>query len=309
MLTIFGTPKPFQGHDGIIQRNAIASWVRLHPRCEVIIFGEDAGAAEVAEELGVRHVPDVRRSEWGTKRLDYIFARAQEIARHDLLCYANCDIILLPSFHEAVARVAGRSPQFLMVGRRWDTPVTESVDFLAPSWEARLSDFAMRSGKQQLADAVDYFAFSRGLYREVPPFVVGRVYWDHWMVWKARSMKVPVVDASADVLAIHQDHDYAYHPRGLQGVKTDAESKRNRALAGGQLHLYTIDHATHRLVDGRMEDKPGRWLVPLAFWLRTYSSQLGYWFLKATFRARHALGLHRGALAQVQRRLRSILGE
>ena len=287
----------------------MASWVRLHPQCEVILFGEEAGAAEVAEQLGIRHVPDVRRSEFGTKHLDHIFARAQEIATHDLLCYVNCDIILLPSFHEAVARVARWSPKFLMVGRRWDTPVTEPVDFHASRWEARLSDFAMRSGKQQGADAVDYFAFPRGLYRDVPPFAVGRVYWDHWMVWQARSMKVPVVDASADVLAIHQDHDYAYHPRGLPGVKTDAESKRNRALAGGQMHLYTIDHATHRLVDGRIEDKPGRWLMPLTFWLRTYFSQLGYWFLKATFRARHALGLHRGALAQVQRRLRSILGE
>jgi hypothetical protein len=240
MLTIFATPKPFQGHDGIIQRNAIGSWVRLHPRCEVILFGDEAGAAEVAEELGVRHVPDVRRSEWGTKRLDHIFTRAQEIARHDLLCYANCDIILLPSFHEAVARVAGWSPEFLFVGRRWDTPVTELVDFLAPSWEARLSGLATRSGKQQLADAVDYFVFSRGLYRQMPPFVVGRVYWDHWMVWKARSMRVPVVDASADVLAIHQDHDYAYHPHGLPGVKTDAESKRNRALAQVQRRVRSI---------------------------------------------------------------------
>jgi hypothetical protein len=309
MLTIFATPKPFQGHDGIIQRNAIGSWLRLHPQCEVILLGEEAGAAEVAEELGVRHIPDVRRSESGTKRLDYIFARAQEMARHDLLCYANCDIILLPSFYEAVARVAAWSPKFLMVGRRWDTPMTESVDFLKPGWDVRLSDFAMRSGKQQLADAVDYFAFSRGLYREVPPFVVGRVYWDHWIVWKARSMKVHVVDASADVLAIHQNHDYAYHPRGLAGVKTDAESKRNRALAGGQWHLYTSDHATHRLVDGRIEDTPGRWLMPLTFWLGTYIRQMGYWFLKATFRARHALGLRRDALVQVQRRVRSILGE
>ncbi len=309
MLTIFATPKPFQGHDGIIQRNAIGSWTRLHPECEVILFGDEAGAAEVGEELGVRHVPDVRRSELGTKRLDYIFARAQEIASHDLLCYANCDIMLFQSFHEAVARVASWTPQFLMVGRRWDTPVTDSVDFLASSWEARLSDFAMRSGKRQVADAVDYFVFPRGLYRDVPPFAVGRVYWDHWMVWKARSMKVPVVDASADVLAIHQNHDFAYHEGGLQGVRTDSESKRNRALAGGQLHLYTIDHATHQLVDGHIENRPSRWHVPLTFLLRVYSSQLWYWFLKATFRARHALGLHRGALAQEQRRVRSIKGE
>jgi hypothetical protein len=122
-------------------------------------------------------------------------------------------------------------------------------------------------------------------------------------------MKVPVVDVSADVLAIHQNHDFAYHPGGLLGIKADAESKRNRALAGGQLHLYTIDHSTHRLIDGKIEDRPGRWHVPLTFFLRTYSSQLWYWFLKATFKARHALGLHSEPLSQLQRRVRSIIGE
>jgi hypothetical protein len=141
----------------------------------------------------------------------------------------------------------------------------------------------------------------------MPPFVVARHHWDHWMVWKARSMNVPVLDASADVLAIHQNHDFAYHSGGLEGVWTDVESKRNRALAGGQLHLYTIEHATHRIVDGRIEDNPGRWHVPATFFIRTYLSQLWYWLLNTSFRTRHALGLHRRALAQVQRRVRSIL--
>jgi hypothetical protein len=309
MLTIFSTPKPFQGHDGIIQRNAIESWVRLHPNCEIILFGDELGTAEVARELGIQHVPDVRRSELGTKRLDHIFARAQEIARHDLLCYSNCDMLFLPSFHEAVSRVASWSNKFLMVGRRWDTPITEPLDFHQPDWDLRLRNFALHHGKAQLPYAVDYFVFSRDLYRDVPPFVVGRVYWDHWMVWKARSMAVPVVDASADVLAIHQNHGYGYHPHGLEGVKTDSESMRNRALAGGQLRLYTIEHATHQLRGARIEDKPGRWHIPATSLCRLYSNQVWYWLLKTTFRFRHALGLHRRSLLEMRHRVRSRLGE
>jgi hypothetical protein len=309
VLTIFATPKPFQGHDGIIQRNAIGSWVRLHPACEVILFGDETGTTEVAEEFGARHVPDVLRSEFGTKRLDYIFARAQEMARHERICYANCDMILFPSFCQAFGSVARWAPEFLMIGRRWETPLAEPIDFEAIDWESRLREFAMRSGKQQLAYAVDFFAFPRGLYGDVPPFVVGRIYWDHWMVWKARSMKVPVVDVTADVLAVHQNHDFAYHPGGLAGIKVDAESKRNRALAGGQLHLYTIDHATHRLIEGHITDRSGRWHVPLSYLLRIYSIQVWYWLLRATFRARRALGLHSGALEQMQKRVRSLIGE
>src|ERR1700686_122953 len=102
MLMIFATPKPFEGHIDVIQRNAIESWTLLHPDCEVILFGDEPGTAEISRELGIRHIPDVRRSEFGTKRLDYMFARAQESARNDLLCYSNCDIILTQSFRDAV---------------------------------------------------------------------------------------------------------------------------------------------------------------------------------------------------------------
>src|SRR5579863_3155498 len=280
MLTIFSTAKPFQGRAEIAQRNALRSWTLLHPDCEVILFGNESGTHEVAAECRIRHIPDVLHSEKRSTRLDYIFARAQEIARYDRLCYVNCDIIFPRSFLEAVNKVAGWSPQFLVIGRRWDSPVTRALDFEARDWESRLREFAMRSGKQQLGYASDFFAFSRGLYKDMPRVVVARTHWDHWMVWKARSMNVPVVDVTADVLAVHQNHDFAYHPDGLAGIKADAESKRNRALAGGQLHLYTIDHATHRLIEGQIMDRLGRWRVPLSYLLRIYSVQVWYWLLR-----------------------------
>jgi len=300
MLTIFATPKPFAGHVGVIQRNALGSWVRLHPECQVILFGDEPGSADVAAALGIQHEPDVQRNELGTPLLNHIFARAQEIAAHDLLGYVNCDIVLLRCFCEAVLRVARRSPEFLMVGRRCDVPVTQPLDFQEPDWEGRLRGLAMRSGKKQLPHAVDYFVFSRGLYRDVPPLAIGRGYWDHWLVWKARATKVPVVDASAALLAVHQNHDYSHYPGGAKGVTSGVEAKRNRALAGGQWHLYTIEHATHQFVAGGIERKPGRWHMPFTFFLRTYSSQFWYWILKATFKSRHALGLHRGSVSQVE---------
>ena len=60
LLTIFATPKRFQGHIGVIQRNAIASWTHLKPKPEIILFGTDEGTAEIARGFGVkaRHVRD-----------------------------------------------------------------------------------------------------------------------------------------------------------------------------------------------------------------------------------------------------------
>jgi hypothetical protein len=79
MLTLFTTAKPFEGHSVVIQRNALKSWKLLHPEIEIILFGDDAGGAAIAKELGFRHEPFVERNKLGTKGLDYIFRRAQGI--------------------------------------------------------------------------------------------------------------------------------------------------------------------------------------------------------------------------------------
>jgi hypothetical protein len=252
MLTIFTTAKPFRGHSGIIQRNALQSWKVLHRDIEVILFGNDEGAAEVAEEFGLRHEAHVERNQWGTKRLDCMFARAQAIARHEILCYINCDIILMQDFCRAVERVRAMHREFLMVGRRWDTDVTEPLAFTradgeATEWEAELRGLAVRSGRQCKAEWIDYFAFTRGLYgADMPPFVL-RVFWDNWLVWKALDAGKPVIDASRAVMAVHQNHDYSYHPQGKAGIWSGEEAGLNGQLAGGWRHLRTIADATEVL--------------------------------------------------------------
>src|SRR4029077_5040800 len=115
IVTLFTTGKAFTGHSGVIQRNALESWKRLPGNVEVILFGDDVGAAEIAKELGLRHEPHVERNRLGSKRVDYLFGRAQEIARHEVLCYCNCDIILLGDFCAALERVRERHKRFLMV--------------------------------------------------------------------------------------------------------------------------------------------------------------------------------------------------
>jgi hypothetical protein len=262
MLTFFTTAKPFHGHSGTIQRNALQSWTLLHPDAEVILFGDDDGAAEAARDLGLRHEPRVDRSQYGTKRLDAMFARAQALARHDVLCYINCDIILLDDFCSALAVVKSAHPEFLMVGRRWDAEIWEPYYVTRVNWQSKLRKTAVERGKQRTPEWVDYFVFTRGLYgTEMPPFVVGRVHWDHWLVWKALDLKHPVVDVSASVLAVHQNHDYGYHPLGKRGVWHDEESARNHQLAGGWQHLRTIADATQILYPARLRPNAKRFLA------------------------------------------------
>ncbi len=248
MLTIFTTAKPFTGHAGIIQRNALTSWTQLQPRPEILLFGNESGAAEIAQELGLRHVPGIARNEHGTPRLDALFDQAQTLSTAPILCYANADIILMSDFIDGVATVSRWRDRFLMLGRRWDVDLDTTWDFKQP--QSALQDLARKRGKRRGCSFVDYFVFPRGLYQDIPPLAIGRTRWDHWLVWKAESMRVPIIDATWSVIAVHQNHEYA-HPKGQAGIFGGEEAKRNMSL-GGWGHVRTIEDATHFLRDGRI---------------------------------------------------------
>ncbi|HUL15985.1 MAG TPA: hypothetical protein VLV88_08310 [Terriglobales bacterium] len=294
MLTLFSTAKPFEGHSAIIQRNALKSWTLLHPEIEVILFGDDPGAAETARELGIRHVPEVERVPQGPKVLRSFFDAAQRIARHDILCYANCDIVLTPDFFAAVATLRKTLDRFLMIGRRWDTDIGAPLPFEQNDWAAEVRKQALEANHPCAGTWIDYFVFPKGFYLgKLPAFVIGRVVWDHWLVWKARASGLPVVDASEGVIAIHQNHDYGYHPGGAGGVWSDDLAQRNRALAGSHWHLATMDDATHLLGATGVRRNPRSNAQALRRFIRNFWQTARLAMLDWTRPTRHALGLRK----------------
>ena len=299
MITFFSTAKPFTGHNGVIQRNALKSWTLLNPDIEVILFGDEEGVSEVCAAIGARHEQRVERHESGLKYVPYLFRQAQVIARHDYLCYVNCDIVLLKDFYKTFQSVRTELPEFLMVGRRWDTDITQPIDFENPHWEIETKRLALRSGTQQIHAFVDYFCFRKGLYQEIPPLVVGRNYWDHWLVWKALNTPVPVIDCSRSVVAVHQNHDYAYSPGGSAGTHGDELAMRNKQLGGNGEHLRSTRNATHIVTRGgkvmriRCYEK---WVA-----LTELTTRQG--ILERTFWLRKRLGLRKETLTKARKLL------
>lgn len=259
MLTLFAMPKPFRGHIGIIQENAIRSWTLLQPRPRILLFGDEEGTAETADRLGVCHVPQIARNEFGTPLLDGLVRQAETLASSDTLCYINSDILLMSDFMPAVTKVTQQQSRFLMGGRRWNFDLTERLAF-EPDWEATLREQVAARGELFLAGAIDYFVYSRGLWGDLPPFAIGRTVWDNWLLYRARALKAPLIDATSAVMAVHQNHDYGHHTGGKAGVWDGPEAQRNRQLAGGEHHLYTLNVATHVLTPrGLARRRPGRW--------------------------------------------------
>ncbi len=294
MITFFSTPKPFRGRIGIIQRNAIHSWKLVHPDVEVILFGNEEGAAEVARELGLRHAPEVECNDHGTPLLPSILDRAQRFARHPLVCFINCDIILLEDFRAAVQRLASTEGSFLMAGQRWDTDIAAPVDFSTPRWEENLRRLALETNRQRPPQWIDYFVFTRGLYLgKTPPIVIGRPGIDNWLLWSARHAGAKVVDASHVVVAVHQNHDYSHHPQGEEGVSEGDEAKHNRQFVKGW-RFATLENATHRLTATGIHRNYRHWLILCSRAFGVARSAIWFGLLDLTRPVRHHLGLCQG---------------
>jgi hypothetical protein len=232
VLTLFSVPKPFEGDIGALQRRAVESWRALD--VQVLLLGD---VADAARELNVEHLPGLEVTAHGTPRLDSAFALADEAARFPLRCFVNADVVFGPDLLAAVRSVSGQAESFLLVGQ------TEE------------------NGKRRGAAAMDWFVFPAGLFRDVPPFAIGRAGFDNWLVWKARHVGI-VVDATHDVRAVHQPHGYEHLAGGMDEVYYGEEAARNLELAGGKSHLYTLHDASHVLRGGKLRRNLGaplRW--------------------------------------------------
>jgi hypothetical protein len=272
MLTLFTTPKAFQGHFGVIQRNALRSWTLVKPRPEIIVIGNDPGTREVCEELGLRHVPEVETNEYGTPLLSAIFAIGQGLARYPLTCYINSDIILTSSFLAGLQRAAqsldGRP--FLVIGRRWNVFLDHLWDFSNPDWEQALRRFAIEHGYWESAGATDYFLFPREVDWRILPFGVGRSAWDGWFLYNAKAIGIPVIDASEIITVYHQQHDYS-HLRGGKLELTDGEFRRNQRLRGSLARQYNIWDSSLLLTARGLEPAPPkRWAMARLLRLRMF---------------------------------------
>lgn len=249
-ITLFTIPKPFAGHIGTIQRNALQSWLRFGPYVEVLLYGDEVGASETAIHFNIKHFPSIKKNEYGTPLLDFVFEHAAETSKRPLLCYVNSDIILLRDFFQAISRI--HLARFLMVGQRWNLNVTDILDFSVPNVDSLLIQKARKEGALYPPYGADYFVYPRSVAWALPKFAVGRPGWDNWLIYKARASRIPVVDATPAVMAIHQNHNYDHVPaavgNGWEGIEADI----NRRLAGGSAHFLSIADATHVLSKGRL---------------------------------------------------------
>ncbi len=279
--TLFTTVKAFAGHNRIIQRNALRNWRTLG--LPGIILGNDAGAAEAAEEFGLLHIADIKKTEHGTPLLSDMFVKAQEAATTPLVCCINADILLPPTFLTALEAASLRWERFLMLGQRWDIDIDEELPAEAARPEA-LEALRKKRGTLHSPWGMDYFAFPRGMVQNMPPFAVGRPGWDLWLIWSVAAAGIPLLNATRGVPVLHQNHGYAHVPSGRKDTYSGPEGDVNMLLSrqdAPELHTAQA-HASVYRAEWRFD---GTRIMLDNSWGRLW------WFIKNKMRSQGVKGL------------------
>jgi hypothetical protein len=246
MITIFACPKPFADpHIRRIQSNAIASWRALGSTIEILLFGEDPEGAEIAAQIDARTLPIPSLNEFGTPMMGGLLSKAASEASHSILCYVNADIIFGQDLLAAISRVMiwSANRPFLLTGGRTDFDVNELPSSDSDPWVDAPRLLATAKGPP-LRSGVDYWVFPKGAIADLPNLGVGRPGVDNWLIWHCRSKRIPVIDATSNVLALHQTHRA---PGEWAELAVSPEAVVYSAKLGRWKRSFTLDDASHHL--------------------------------------------------------------
>lgn len=172
--------------------------------------------------------------EFQSPTLDCVYLKAAQVSRTRLVMFTNSDIVYFsshsfspsPSFSSlflpysnfpfhlpqvykpdllvTAQKLSEVRAELVAVGLRMDVNYPWRIDFNRPDWGQSLDEMVASSGVLHDVKAMDYFMFFAELPPRMPPFLIGRVRWDNWLVaWYTGSKSAVAVDVTEGVTAIH----------------------------------------------------------------------------------------------------------
>ena len=257
MITIFCTPKNFEGIFDVIQKNAIRSWRKVSSEIEIIIFGDSFGAKEIASEVNGIYYPKIKCSKNGVPFLSDLFDKANKISVNDTLMFINAHIIIPKNIFDPIKIIRNQFQNFLSVGSRWDLDVDQLINFEKEDivklfWE-KANNYSVRSSPA----AIDYFIFNKNSIKKIPDFVIGRPGYDNWLLWYARRNLIPLIDLSNEIRVIHQNHHFNFHNlKQDPKIYYEEDGLNNRKIHGNKV-LNLLD-ANYELINGMINKKKSK---------------------------------------------------
>jgi hypothetical protein len=241
VITFLSSPKPFLGLDATNQCRAIKSWQQAVSGAEVFLYGHVQADPATTAAINCRWVTDIETTSCGLPYFNSIVTHAAKHARYDLQIFLNCDILLTSSLERVLQNLHSLS-RFLLIGQRLDL-AEAAVLHLSQPVLGQLTALAERKLIQvHPASGMDYFIFHRGMWDELPPLIIGRGAYDNALVAYCLRRRIPVIDGTRVIVALHQFHRYRHVQGGKQAVFGGDEEHQNR-------RMHDIVHAAPNIGD------------------------------------------------------------
>jgi hypothetical protein len=247
MITFLASPKPFKGIVKEHQYRAIRTWLESSENVEVILYGDSAGIDEAGRDLGVQVVKQIDCAPSGLPYFSAIVAHAADHGKFELQVYLNCDI-LLSGIMQVMSRIGFQ--QFLLIGQRIDLGKEHFIDFSEANWTCKLIKWESEgNAKLHSPSGIDYFGFRRGMWMNLPKIIIGRGGYDNALLAYCMRNRIPIVDGTFAVSALHQFHDYNHVPGGMSVVMRGSEAMQNLDKAGGVRSATLVSDAGYVFKD------------------------------------------------------------
>jgi hypothetical protein len=245
VITFLASPKPFIGLSKEHQYRAVKSWLSAGENVEVILYGESEGIDAAGQDLGVKVVKQINCAPSGVPYFDSIVSHATAHGRYEFQVYLNCDI-LLSGILPAMCKI--EFAQFLLIGQRIDLAQDVSVNLDQKDWIQQLNCLE-GEGKATLHSptGIDYFAFRRGMWLDLPPIIIGRGGYDNAIIAYCMRNRIKIVDGTFVVTALHQYHDYDHISGGEKIVMHGSDAMQNINQAGGKRSSTMVSDSAYVL--------------------------------------------------------------
>ena len=229
--------------------NSVRSFVRVvGERNVLVLVDEDYLCDSIPREkwgrvkcAGIYHCMDPVHK---VPTMDCVLSEVVKRSRYNAIAYVNGDLMVFPSLAKAVMLASRMSEQYVVVGRRHNSPEgPPRIPQKSVAWDA-----VEQHSKTLPLDhgyALDYFVFSRNLLdraiEELPPFVIGAWRWDNSLLAIVYKTDALVVDATYFAPVLHQERNAAVVHETRRGAEYNAQLAER--FRGNDFWFGSIDFA------------------------------------------------------------------
>lgn len=203
MITIYSTFRTFEIKEyNKIQRDALESWLKLDPRPEILILGNDPGTARVCKEYGVTHIDSVPVTRCGTPYLNAMIEMAEAYAANDIMLLLAGDVMIAQDTIDVARKMKKLTDKFCVCARK------KHVE-----WNKGKKKFSFK--KWATWQAGDYYMHTKGLFDGMPAFLIGRHLCEKYM-YRMACQANALVDATDRITVLHQSHPHFFRPENKE---------------------------------------------------------------------------------------------